>query len=95
MKDIFNVRLSKQAEKHLKSVPLHISMKLYIWIEGIEHSGLIKIRKISGYHDEPLKGRRLGQRSIRLSKSYRAVYIILNDNTVEFIEVIEVHKHDY
>ncbi len=47
----------------------------------------------SWYHDEPLKGQRIGQRSIRLSKSYRAIYIEHNDDII--IEVIEVNKHEY
>jgi proteic killer suppression protein len=57
--------------------------------------GLNKIRQRPGYHDEPLKGKRSGQRSIRLSKSYRAIYIITNDSMIEFVEVQEVNKHDY
>ncbi len=38
--------------------------------------GLSEVRKVPGYHDEPLKGQRKGQRSIRLSRSYRAIYVI-------------------
>jgi proteic killer suppression protein len=52
-------------------------------------------RKIKSYHDEPLKGTRKGQRSIRLNKAYRAIYIEKNNGTLEFIEVQEVSKHDY
>lgn len=47
-----------------------------------------------GYHDEPLKGRRAGQRSIRLSRAYRAIYEIRVDD-VTFVSVEEVNKHDY
>ncbi len=55
-----------------------------------------EVRKISGYHDEPLKGKqRNGQRSIRLSKRYRAIYMIDEANTIHFIKIIEVNKHDY
>lgn len=50
---------------------------------------------IPGYHDEPLKGNRTGQRSIRLSKAYRAIYIIDNDDNIEIVKVLEVNKHDY
>ena len=56
--------------------------------------GLEEVRKARGYHDEPLKGHRAGQRSIRLSSSYRAIYEIKKD-TVEFVSVEEVSKHDY
>lgn len=53
------------------------------------------MRKIAGFHDEPLKGDRHGQRSIRLNKAYRAIYVIKNDGTAEFVAVEEVSKHDY
>jgi len=58
-------------------------------------AGLRSVRTSSGFHDEPLKGIRLGQRSIRLSREYRAIYIERSDGTVEFLEVIEVNKHEY
>lgn len=53
------------------------------------------MRKIPGYHDEPLRGKRDGQRSIRLSKSYRAIYEIKQDGSIEVVMVMEVNKHDY
>ena len=37
------------------------------WIEDVGHRGLSEVRKLPGYHDEPLHGVRKGQRSIRLS----------------------------
>ena len=53
------------------------------------------MRKTPGYHDEPLRGERQGQRSIRLSRAYRAIYIIKNDREIEFVSVEEVSKHEY
>ena len=58
-------------------------------------NGLEQTRKQPGFHDEPLKGRRKGQRSVRLSRAYRAVYEFRRDGSVEFISVEEVSKHDY
>ena len=57
--------------------------------------GLDSVRKIKGFHDEPLKGKRSGQRSIRLNKAYRAIYTIGQDGGVEIVEVQEVSKHEY
>jgi len=57
--------------------------------------GLAEVRKIAGYHDEPLKGKRKGQRSIRLNIAYRAIYVINEENVLQFVEIIEVNKHDY
>jgi proteic killer suppression protein len=95
MKDIFDVRLARSALKDLKKVPVHIASKLQAWIDDVGHHGLSEIRKIPGYHDEPLKGKRMGQRSIRLSRAYRAIYIVGKDGSIEFIEMMEVNKHEY
>ncbi len=93
--DIFNVILAKQARQDLESVPTHILRKLQAWIDNIEFNGLSQVRKIPGYHDEPLKGKRSGQRSIRLSKAYRAIYVMDQDGKIEIVKVLEVNKHDY
>jgi proteic killer suppression protein len=49
---------------------------------------------VPGYLDEPLKGDRAGQRSMRLSRSYRAIYEVKEDR-VKFVSVEEVSKHEY
>jgi proteic killer suppression protein len=93
--------LSKRAEKELKKVPIHIVRKLDSWIRSVEMGGLEEVHKTSGYHDEPLKGERAGQRPISLSKSYRAIYTVRQDETakrthiVKFVLVEEVTKHEY
>ena len=93
--DIFKVILSKQAERDLKKIPQHIKIKLAAWIDDVGDSGLREARKISGYHDEPLKGSREGQRSIRLSKQYRAIYVAQERQKTVFVEIVEVNKHEY
>lgn len=93
--DIFDVRLSEKAENDLKQVPVHVAFKLQTWISGIKMHGLREIKKIPGYHDELLKGQRVGQRSIRLNRAYRAIYIKNMNGVIEFIEVTEVNKHEY
>jgi proteic killer suppression protein len=91
---IEKVEISKGAKKNLKSVPQQIFRKLMSWVGAVEKSGIEEVRKIPGYHDEPLFGDRKGQRSIRLNLNWRAIYII-KSNGVEFVEVQEVNKHDY
>ena len=93
--DIFTVVLTKQAKRDLLKIPLHIARKLQGWIEEVESDGLSEARKVSGYHDEPLRGARTGQRSIRLSKAYRAFYIIDQKGKIEIIHVLEINKHEY
>jgi toxin HigB-1 len=63
--------------------------------QAVELSGLREIRKSLGYHDEPLKGNRLGQRSVRLNRSYRLIYVEEPGENVIMVLVIEVNKHDY
>jgi len=89
------VQLSKRAKNDLITLPRYIQIKLRDWILSVEEEGLQEVRKIPGYHDEALKGIRTGQRSIRLNRAYRAIYEIKKDMTVEFVQIIEVHKHDY
>lgn len=92
---ITKVVLSKLSIKQLKKLPRHIVENLASWVDDVENIGLLEVRKIPGYHDEPLHGDRRGQRSIRLSKAYRAIYILKEDNKIEFVSVEEVTKHDY
>lgn len=91
---IFVVHLSKTAQKQLQKLPRHIVVKLMAWVEFVNTNGLEEVRKTPGFHDEPLRGQRTGQRSIRLSRAYRAIYTI-KANKIEFVEVLEVNKHEY
>lgn len=88
------VFITDRAEKQLKKIPLYLRIKFVAWINSVEEIGIDETRKIPGFHDEPLKGRRLGQRSIRLNRAYRAFYIE-EGSLVTLIKVIEVNKHDY
>ncbi|MFQ5729227.1 MAG: type II toxin-antitoxin system RelE/ParE family toxin [Waddliaceae bacterium] len=93
--DIRKVSLSKKAEKDLRKLPQHIILKLAAWIEDVGERGLAEVRKIAGYHDEALKGKRRHQRSIRLSKHYRAIYEVADNKKIVFVNVLEVNKHEY
>ena len=88
------VELTRQAQKALKKVPFYIARKLLDWVEDVEERGIREVRKIPGFHDEPLQGTRLGQRSIRLSKAYRVIYSE-HHGSVTIVKVLEVNKHDY
>jgi proteic killer suppression protein len=89
------VVITGRAKKDLKRVPKQVAEKLDLWARAVETYGLEEIRKIPGYHDEPLKWERKGQRSIRLSLQWRAVYVIAKDGSVEFVSVEEVIPHTY
>lgn len=65
-KNVCQVYSSKTFEKQLRKLPGQIKAAIAIWIESVEEDGLQEVRKLKGYHDEPLKGDRKGQRSVRL-----------------------------
>lgn len=95
MNVIRRVDLSPRVKKDLRKVPAQIRDKLAAWILLVEMTGLAEVRKIPSFHDEPLKGDRAGQRSIRLSLLWRAIYVIAKDGTVSFVLVEEVTPHKY
>jgi toxin HigB-1 len=92
---ILGVELSKRARKQLQTVPRHIVENLAAWVDDVEERGLEEVRKIPGYHDKPLHGNRMGQRSIRLSRAYRAIYRVYDNGSIEFVSVDEISKHAY
>lgn len=53
-----------KVDKQLKKLPQFIVLKLLAWAKSVELKGLREVRKIPGYHDEPLKGQRQDQQSI-------------------------------
>lgn len=92
---LHRVFLTPTVQKQLKKVPSHVAVKLLAWVEAVEAEGLEEVKKVPGFHDEPLRGKRSGQRSIRLSRAYRAIYEIKDKEEIEFVSVEEVSKHDY
>lgn len=93
MEDKINV--SKRAQKDLKKAPKHIAKNFQRWAILVEVVGLVEVRKIKGFHDEPLTGDRSGQRSVRLSKAYRLFYVEMPDGETNIVNVLEVNKHEY
>lgn len=88
------VVLTERAKKDLRAVPTQVLDKFEAWVLSVETIGLEEVRKIPGFHDEPLKGRRQGQRSIRLNRAYRAFYVVRR-GAIEFVSVEDINKHEY
>ena len=91
---INNVKITSEAQKDLRKLPLPIVRKFHEWVASIELKGLEEVRKISGYHDEPLRGTWKGYRSVRLNRAYRAFYRLEN-GSITFVIVEKVNKHEY
>lgn len=89
------VKISKNAVKSLKKAPIQAQRKYRSWLKDLAELGLTKTRKIPGYHDEPLAGKKKGRRSIRLNKKWRLEYTLEKDIFGNWIMILEVHPHDY
>ena len=76
---ITKVTATRQFEKDLKKVPAFIQKKVMFWVFLVESQGIAETAKSRGYHDEPLKGSRKGQRSVRMYRAYRLIYRVVKD----------------
>jgi proteic killer suppression protein len=92
---ITEVKISRGALKELRRAPQYIQEKFRAWLVAVHNVGLMRVRVRPGWHDEPLQGNRKGQRSIRLNRQWRAIYVISKNGEIEFVEIIEVLPHDY
>ena len=95
MKTEYKVSWAKNVDKTLRKVPSYIRNKFHLWVFLVESQGLEEVRKRPGFHDEPLVGQRRDQRSIRLSRAYRAIYELTERGTLRVVEVKGVTKHEY
>lgn len=92
---ISRASITERARRQLRRAPRHIVDKLLAWIEAVEEDGLEATRRVPGFHDEPLKGKRRGQRSIRLSLQWRAIYELRTDGGAHLVSIEEVTPHVY
>jgi toxin HigB-1 len=89
------VNLSKRTERSIKTLPKQIAVNFFIWKREIEAHGIDVVKKIPGYHDEPLQGKLKGFiRSVRLGLGYRLFYRII-ESKVKYLLVEDVNHHDY
>lgn len=90
---VTQVILSGKFKKQITRVPWFIQNKVQSWIKIVESYGIREVAKSPALHDEPLRGNRFGQRSVRVNKSYRLIYKIIKSSIR--IELLEINKHDY
>ncbi len=95
----YRVEFSRFAAKQIERLLKSIKEAVFLWKVTVDQFGLLEARKSKGYHDEPLKGQRIGQRigqrSIRLNRAYRLIYNEFNDGEIVVVGVLEVNKHEY
>ena len=91
---MIHIFVTRIFEKQVKRLPSHIRNTIVVWMDVVRSQGLLTARRVRGYNDESLKGKRKGQRSIRLNRSYRLIYEE-NNEELTIITILEVHKHEY
>ena len=82
-------------KKALKKVPKFVIKSLQQWVLSVHTIGLVSTQKLKGYHDEPLKGKRHGQRSVRLNRKWRLIYSLQKNGSLKIVKVEEITPHDY
>ncbi len=76
-----------------KKLPLRVVKKYELWKDIVFRHGPDKLREFPGFHDEKLKGDRLGQRSSRLNLQYRVIYKVEKESVT--VSVININAHKY
>ncbi len=74
-------------------MPSEVLKRYEKWKDIIRISGPPGIRRITGFHDEGLRGEWKGHRSSRLGLQYRVIYRIEAQEVL--VLVIDVTAHDY
>ena len=72
-----------------------VRKKFFTWTNEVEKKGLEEVRKVGGFHDEPIRSQP-GKRSVRLSEGYRLCYESVTENGVTELVVLAIfnsHKN--
>ena len=84
---------NKKAIKQLNSLPVEILKRYEKWKDIVSISGPGGLKRIKGFHDEPLLGEWKGYRSSRLNLQYRVIYKLEHERF--YVQVVRVTAHDY
>ena len=87
------VLISRKAQKDVRRAPYFIVLKFQDWVDTVEEDGIEAVQKKIGYRDHSLMGKRKGQRSSSLNRSWRVIYII--ETELFYVNVLEVTNHEY
>jgi proteic killer suppression protein len=88
------VVITKATEKDLRKVPRHVQVSFFAWVDAVTHEGLEAVRKVPGYHDEPLAGDRVGTTLDTADQGFPRVYRT-EGTTAKLVRVIEINKQEY
>ena len=87
------IKEHKVLGKICPKLPIEVLRKYELWKDLIFRHGPDILRQFPGFHDEKLKGERQNQRSSRLSRQYRVIYVV--DRQIITVYVLEITPHNY
>ena len=87
------MRERRSIARTCKNLPIRVVKKYELWKDIVFRHGPEKLREFPGFHDEKLKGDRVGQRSSRLSLQYRVIYTV--EKEIVTVKVIDINAHNY
>ena len=90
---MWHIKEHRTIEKTISRLPLQVVKKYELWKDIVFRHGPDKLREFPGFHDEKLKGERVGQRSSKLNLQYRVIYLVEED--IVTVYVLEINPHDY
>lgn len=90
---MWKIKEHREISKSIRRIPPWIAKEYETWKDLVYRHGPEILRQYPGYHDEQLKGIRKGQRSSRLSRQYRVIYVV--DRTIVTVYVLEITPHNY
>lgn len=90
---MWKIREHRDVQKIFRKLPGAVLKKYELWKNLVFRHGPDILREFPGFHDEKLKGSRLGQRSSRLSLRYRVIYQV--DREAVSVYVLEITPHAY
>jgi len=90
---MWQINEHREITKTIRRLPPWIVKEYETWKDLVYRHGPEILRQFPGYHDEQLRGEKQGQRSSRLSRQYRVIYVINRD--VITVYVLEITPHRY
>jgi len=90
------VQRSHDVEKIISKnkLPTNVKEKFLDWEKAVQEKGLPEVKKIPGFHDEPVKSTP-GRHSVRMNQGYRVFYDTVEENGVIKIKVVDINMHKY
>jgi plasmid maintenance system killer protein len=87
------IKEHRSINKICRALPSVTVKKYELWKSIVFRHGPEKLREFPGFHDERLKGKRIGERSSRLSLQYRVIYKVSRSTVT--VSVVEITPHKY